>query len=102
VAIDIWRSTSEPFYIRTYAYLMMGDTTPGGLPDLTGRPLAAGDCALDRSVVATDVGRFAGEEKRSTDRLTQRLVGFLFPDFSVAIRAARERIRLPVVKVCVL
>ena len=68
---------------------------------LSCRSLTARDCAVNRAVVAGHICRFAREEEFVIDRGSERLLRAVASDFSVAISAARKRIRLPIVTVSI-
>src|SRR5690242_5779302 len=67
--------------------------------DLPCGALPAGDRAVHRSTVAFEAGRFAGEVQRVFDGHGQYAPGVLISHRNVAVRAARERVASPIMRV---
>src|SRR5436190_1170253 len=71
-----------------------------GRENLLRRASSAGDCAMNCAVVAGDIRRFAGKEQSLPQWSTQCLLASLTSGFHITVSATRERVGIPVVKVC--
>src|ERR1700746_1885894 len=76
-------------------FLQLGNT----LQDLCCRALSAGNCAVDGTVIAACIGGLAGEKQRVTKWGTESSLASLTSNFYVAVGAAGERVRVPVVEI---
>ena len=72
------------------------------MKDLVRGSSPAGDRSVHGTVVAANIGGFASKEQCIVYRRCQGFLRTALPGLSVAIRAARERIVLPVVEVSML